>query len=188
MLRAPALSADVVYAPCAVKYWSLLFVGFLVAGCEARFDSLSASPPVVTPDAGMSDSGLPDAGLSDAGMEDGGIEFALFSQGTWEGRSGYRASGSASLWTASDDRGFVQFEDDFESTSVPGPFVVVSTRDSLSGGVQESLGDQLLGPLQSVSGSQTYQIATGASSLRYVWVYCQPFTVEVARAALTEVP
>ncbi len=181
---------EVVYAPRAVKPSSLVVVGFLVAGCEARFESLSAgSPPVAIADAGVSDSGMPDAGLSDAGQDDGGAnESVEFSQGTWEGRSGYRASGSVSLWRAPDDSGFVQFGDDFEATSVPGPFVVVSTRDSLSGGVQSNLGDQLLGPLQSIAGSQTYQIPTGAASLRYAWVYCQPFTVEVARAALIEVP
>ncbi len=156
-----------------------------LVGCNARFTSL------LPRDSNPSEDGsVPD----DGGTDDGGAtpfdagELLPLAEGQWEGESGYRASGSVTLLVGDGDQGQLEFSDDFSVSRVPGPFVVVSTRSSLSGGVSPERGDRLLGPLQSEEGAQTYDISGDASSFEFAWVYCQPFTVEVARARLVRVP
>ncbi|MGF1467735.1 MAG: hypothetical protein ACFCGT_16545 [Sandaracinaceae bacterium] len=171
--------------------------------CEASFQDFQGLPPLdadegpaVEVDAGS----VPDLGilgdaaaaLPDSGSgarDDAGGDGGLIATGRWEGRTGYRASGSVSLIrTAAGDLELV-FGDDFDSQAVPGPIVVLSRRERLGRGApDEAEGDVSLGVLQAVDGGQTYPVPPGHGDARYAWVYCFPFQVEVARARLEEAP
>ena len=166
-----------------------------LVGCDAHFKDLRGSV-LPTPDAGPADAGhdsgssgdaATDGAPTDAGSSDSGSAETEVARGSWEGESGYNASGTVALVQVGASRR-LDFDDEFSVTGVPGPFVVVSTRPSLAGGVSTEMGDLTIGPLDRNSGAQSYEIPPSAGEFDYVWVYCQPFTVEVARALLVAVP
>ena len=177
-----------------MKQSRILALALLVGtvGCEAAFKDLSSASNETMEDGGVdggvdagSDSGLPDAGDMDMDMDAG--PSSVVAMGPWEGESGYSASGTVSVVEANGQRR-LEFDEDFDSSGVPGPFVVVSTRDNLSNGVSAVMGDVTIAALMSRSGAQSYDVPSEVGEFNYVWVYCQPFTVEVARAELTDVP
>lgn len=160
---------------------ALLWVG-LLSGCNTIYTDLRDAPLVS--DSGVHvDSGL-DAG-NDAAVGDAGEDQALL-QGSFEGRTGYIASGTVEL--VQNGRGLeLVFGDDFDSQGVPAPVVILSTREALGTTVDAALGDLELGALQATTGAQRYPVPAGGEAARYAWVYCRPFQVEVARAPLLEV-
>ncbi|CAN0592616.1 unnamed protein product, partial [Laminaria digitata] len=107
-------------------------------------------------------------------------------EGPWQGRADYQASGTASLLMRADGQFELRFSDDFTVSRVPGPVVVLSRRESLSGGIQPQQGDVELGVQAERSGAQSYVLPAGADDRRYVWIYCKPFGLEVGRARLSE--
>lgn len=164
----------------AMRFKALLFALIcLLLGCNSIFTDLSGDVPT-------SDGAMPvDGGSLDAG--DGGSSGAdVVASGSFSGRTGYRASGGVQLQRRAGQLELV-FSSEFMSQAVPGPVIVLSTRDSLGNRLDEALGDIELGELSENSGAQTYPLPAAAESARYVWVYCLPFRVEVARAPL-EVP
>ena len=182
---------------------ALLVIGLLALGCDASFKDLSPSDggggglsgsggaSGTGGAAGTGAGGGGGAGGSGGAAGSGGTSGSdgapsLLSMGEWTGRNGYGAMGTVSLVDTGSTRR-VELGADFVVQGVPGPFVVVSARSSLSGGVQEAVGDRTLGPLDSNSGAQSYDIPDDVGPINFVWVYCLPFTVEVARAELVEV-
>ena len=107
----------------------------------------------------------------------------VLATGTWEGRSSYSATGSATLvqvGTAVE----LRLSNDFAVSAVPGPVVVLSSRDRIGGALDAAAGDVRVANLAENSGAQNYPLAGGDGGQRFAWVYCEPFGVEVARAAL----
>ena len=80
----------------------------------------------------------------------------------------------------------MRFSADFSVSGVPGPVVVLSRRPSIGTGIDASAGDVELGPQAARRGAQTYPVPAGADDRRFVWIYCKPFGIEVARAALED--
>ena len=129
------------------------------------------------------------AGSADAGFADGGateepaVEVVL-RDGGWTGRSSYRASGTAELVRLPNGQREIRFSDDFDVSRVPGPVVLVSQGPNVGGRVDAAEGEFQLGALISRTGAQTYLVPDDLPEPLFVWVYCAPFAIEVARAAL----
>ena len=70
----------------------------------------------------------------------------------------------------------------------PGPVVLLSSRPDIGTAIDSSA-DLHLGELKATSGAQSYALPAGGDKGRpYVWIYCEPFGVEVARAQLKDRP
>lgn len=109
-------------------------------------------------------------------------------EGTCTGRAGHGCSGNAALFRT--DAGAVELRlaNNFQVVDVPGGFVYLSARDSLGQGSTaiNSQTDVDLGALARFTGAQNYAVAPGQDSGRtYAWVWCRPYSVEVARFELT---
>ena len=153
----------------------------LTSACEAGFTDFR--PEGIVNQVGSS--------TIDAGFVDGGaveVMAATLADGDWRGRGSYSGAGRVTI--AIDDQGatVLRLSEDFSVSSVPGPFLVMSSRDSLGASIEPSMGDIEIGVLAESRGAQTYPIPVEAAGLPYAWVFCKPFGVEVARAELMEVP
>lgn len=142
----------------------ILRIGILaltVAGC-------AATPPTA-PDALPSDPG--DAAPSGSGA-----------QGSFVG-VGHRASGTV-RFSAKNGVARLDFSADFAVTPVPGPFVYVNTTNNANTGAPLRVS-----ALRSNSGEQSYtfQIPAGVR-YTFVLVWCDPFNVPVAEAAVPATP
>jgi hypothetical protein len=159
--------------------WPL--VALLLLGCDARFVDLRGMPESALFGSAFD----PRADL--AGVDLIGIE-KLLAQGNFSGRGGHAATGTAELYRRADAVIEVRFGADFQSSSVPGPAVFLTSRDAM-GGTIEPQTDINLGVLAAPQGAQAYAVPFGADlGRRNVFVYCQPYRVEVAKATLVDVP
>lgn len=159
----------------------------LLFGCEARFvDQRSAEERArVEIDAAMAPVDL--AGVDLTGADLAQPTDVLLAKGSFMGRAGHSGSGDGMLYRA---KGAVEvrFAANFTTSGVPGPAVFLTSRDSMGGSI-DSQADISLGTLKSTSGMQVYSVPAGADvGRRNVFVYCQPFRVEVAKATLVNVP
>ncbi len=152
----------------------------LFTACNAGFTDFRASSDAV--DAGPGVSRVIDAGFADGAAVE--IEARRVSSGTWEGRGSYSAAGTAEI--AITEKGTVELRlsDDFSVSGVPGPFVVLSSRNSLGQRIEPEQGDLEVGGLSGNRGPQVFEIPPEAADLPYVWIFCKPFGVEVGRAKL----
>lgn len=166
--------------------WIIIFP--LLLACEARFvDQRSGASPL-----GQApyDAATPPVDL--AGVDLIGADLAtpadkLLSKGSFTGRAGHAGAGDGMLYRTAGGVE-VRFAPNFTCSGVPGPAVFLTSRDSMGGGIDTQT-DISLGTLRSTSGAQTYTVPPGAEAgRRNVFVYCQPFRVEVAKATLTDVP
>jgi hypothetical protein len=167
-------------------------------GCDAIYTDLRPEQPTVDgaipsnggaaidafgPDGGSS---APDATPIDAGPAgelDAGAT-ALELVGAFQGRGGYDAAGTATLRTSADGLELI-FSDDFASAAVPGPVVVVTGRSSIGTALTDA--DTLVARLDgdSIAGPNTFAVDLDAPpDPAFVFIYCEPFGVETARAAL----
>ena len=146
----------------------------LAAACSAHFvDERPASEREAarTPDlAGL------DLDFSDAGV--------VVGRGRFAGRDGHLGVGGASLFQRDDGLAELRFDEQFACSDVPGPVVVLTTRDSLGTRVDPSQGDLPVGPLQASSGAQRYLIVSSLGGRRRVFIYCKPYGLEVAVAGM----
>jgi hypothetical protein len=124
-------------------------------------------------------------GADAAAMVDAGADPVVFARGDFAGRSGYQGAGRAELVRRGDVIE-LRFSDDFATSAVPGPVVVLSNRAEMGSAIRTDQGDVELGVLQATSGAQTYAVPDGDGGRRYAWVYCKPFGVEVARAMMED--
>jgi len=159
----------------------------LLLGCDARFlDQRSAEERA----RGSLDFAMTPVDL--AGADLAGLDLAeptdtLLAKGSFMGRAGHGGSGDGMLYRA---KGGVEvrFAANFTSSGVPGPAVFLTSRDNMGGSI-DSQADIALGTLKSTTGAQTYPVPAGADvGRRNVFVYCQPFRVEVSKATLVNVP
>lgn len=100
--------------------------------------------------------------------------------GTFIGRSGYTASGTATILRDSTGALIVRLESDFRTSTGPGLFVYLGKSSSSGTNGAE------LGALKSTSGLQTYPIpaAVNPNDFSHVLIYCKPFNVVFAYAEL----
>lgn len=109
-------------------------------------------------------------------------------QGSFEGIGSYTGSGQTSIVRRSDGGLEVRFLDDFVTSSVPGPVVVLTNRASIGSRIDPGQGDLEIAPLENTRGAQVYRIPEAGADVGYVWIFCKPFGVEIARAPLQVAP
>jgi hypothetical protein len=146
----------------------------LVFGCEAIFTDLSF-------DAGRPDTFPPS-------LDTGPPRPRLISEGVFEGRGGYSATGNVRFERIGGDFQVV-FSDDFTSADVPSPIVVL-TRDSE---IETPLdrNDVILTVLsaEQTSGAGTYISSAQFVPLEgFIFIYSEALGVETARAQMVAVP
>lgn len=169
--------------------WSLLALSLGWAGCNAQFidlrpESERASTPIPPASGGGDGGSSDDLGVrSDGGAGPGEVRFAI---GMFEGRAGHGGSGGAAL-VRSGGVVEVRFDSDFTVSAVPGPAIYLTSRADMGGSI-DAQADIKLGNLTSFNGAQRIAVPSGAEvGRRNVFIYCQPFRVEVAKAALMDV-
>ena len=161
--------------------------------CGASFDDQRPLSDGATADSQGDSASLDGAGLEDGraasdGLGGDGSVARVIARGSWAGRSGYAASGVAEIFQTSGGAMEVRLSADFSVSSVPGPVVVLTSRTAIGTQIEPSQGDLNLGTLQKNQGSQVYPVTANVGARRNVWVYCDPFGVEVALAELRDVP
>lgn len=162
-----------------------LVVPLALAACNAQFvdlrpESERASTPV--PPSGTSDGGADLGEASDGGTSPSEVRLA---SGRFEGRAGHGGSGGAALYRLG---GAVElrFDSDFTVSNVPGPAIFLTSRADMGGSI-DAQADIKLGTLTAFNGAQRIAVPAGAElGRRNVFIYCQPFRVEVAKAALMD--
>ncbi|MFN3200597.1 MAG: hypothetical protein ACE366_19515 [Bradymonadia bacterium] len=171
----------------------------LSAGCDASFEDLRSaeerapvtpeSPPAPQADPpGESLAEGPGEGSEGEGGEDETpAEDIVVARGTWEGRSDYAAGGEVLLIQRADGNYEFELSDDFRTADLPGPTLVISSRESLGSSLSAAAGDIEITRLDRVTGAQIHEIPTDPEGRRVAWVYCKPFGIEMARAILEEV-
>lgn len=124
-----------------------------------------------------------------AAAVDGGVPAGgTFAAGNWEGRTGHFGTGSAQLFRRADGVIELRFSADFATNDgLPGGVVVLSRRESIGSRIDGSAGDLDLGELKVATGTQAYVVPGGDDGRRYAWVFCEPFGLEIARAAMEDV-
>lgn len=181
-LRSPRVAAP---RPRRFSLSVSLAVPLALAACNAQFvdlrpESERASTPVPPP--GATDGGSDLGEASDGGASPSEVRLA---SGRFEGRAGHGGSGGAALYRIG---GSVElrFDSDFTVSNVPGPAIFLTSRADMGGSI-DAQADIKLGTLTAFNGAQRIAVPAGAElGRRNVFIYCQPFRVEVAKAALME--
>ena len=168
-------------------------------GCDASFVSEQATNPDRGPSTVRQDTGgsvVSDAGGSDSATTDSAatgqdsgatVGAGVFARGSFEGLSGYKGEGTAELVRTSSGAIEVHFSSDFSTSSIPGPVIVLTERATLDT-IDPAKGDIHLGALlPPFSGRKTFEVPQDAGQRRYVFVYCEPFNIQTARAKLEDV-
>ncbi len=165
-----------------MKRWIFPFALVASVGCEAGYSDFRVAP------SDLGGGGQTSSAIG-AGFVAGGavqVQASVLGTGQWSGLRSYSAAGSAEVAISDEGTTVLRFSDDFSVSGVPGPFVVLSSRPSIGSSIDPGQGDIEIGPLESNRGAQTYEIPVDAANLPYVWIFCKPFGVEIARAELEE--
>ncbi len=175
--------------PRRIATLGLVLSSVALVACEADFVDLRESDEqeLVSADAGggAPDAGPVDAGTVDAGDDQGGSGTEeVLTVGQWSGRSGYDASGQSQIVRLENGDLELRFSEDFVVDRVPGPVIVLTNGPSLGSRIDPVRGDVDVGVLRANRGAQTYTLPAGVDDRPYVWVFCLPFGLEVARAPL----
>jgi len=151
-----------------------LLCALLLAGCGARFvdERRDAADAAVVDAAELAD--------TDAGEQT--VAFGVFVQAVQSG--GDTGSGSVSIVRRSDGSEVALFGPDFQSTPVPAPQVVLTSRSAIgTGGIQPGT-DLALGALTSSRGAQSYVVPGGDGGRRNLFVWCATYGTDVTVAHL----
>ncbi len=144
----------------------ILLVSVLVVGASSG--CREAVPPTA-PDAEMT-------------MFDGGGPVGPSFVGQWR-RTGYAVTGSATL-VIENTNARLTFSSDFSIGQAPGPAVYLNTTNN------PNTGQPLrVGALKSRNGAQTYDFVVPAGTrYAFVIIWCDPFNVAMAEAAIQPAP
>lgn len=165
-------------------YVSVLGMSLFWVACNAQFIDLRPESERSGPATQEPEPTADGAERGDAGQSPGEI---LLARGRFEGRAGHGGSGGAALYRVG-DAVELRFDGDFTVSAVPGPAIFLTSRADMGGSI-DAQADIKLGNLTAFNGAQRIAVPAGADTgRRSVFVYCQPFRVEVAKAALTDVP
>jgi hypothetical protein len=158
-----------------------------LTGCQARFSFETFGDAAPAEDLGPAPQ--PDLTAMDlTGLDLSGLDLTapmeqVLSRGTFEDRAGHLGRGGASLVR----RGAgleLAFDAQFQVSGVPGPFVYLTSRADMGTQINAAT-DVEIARLKAFSGAQSYPLpAQDFSSRPYVFIFCKPFSVEVARAVL----
>ncbi len=107
----------------------------------------------------------------------------VIAQGSFEGRAGHAGRGKVSLVAHEDGSRSLRFDDDFFTGGVPGPVVYLSERPVFGQG-DAPIEDLEVAPLRTTRGAQSYGLPDDVPRYMWVWIWCKPFGVEIARAKL----
>lgn len=164
-----------------MRKW-ILFIAGLAAGCDARFVDYRPASERSLP----AESSPPDlAGVDLSGIDLSSAEKPL-AEGTFVGRAGHAGTGTATLVQRLDGGFEVRFGSDFSVSNVPGPAVFLTSRMDMGASI-DTQADINLGTLAHFNGAQTYSVPSASvPGRRNVFVFCQPFRVEVSKAALID--
>jgi hypothetical protein len=168
-----------------IAAWGLSGLSYLLGGCEARFLDLRQAGESALVDGFGPIGDL--AGQDLAGQDLAALPDKQLARGMFVGRAGHSGSGEGGLYRT---QGAIELRlaADFSSSGVPGPALFLTSRDSMAGTI-DTVADVNLGTLRAASGAQVYPLPSGADvGRRNVFVYCQPFRVEVAKATLVDLP
>lgn len=162
-----------------------IFAVALSFGCSARFvdERPEEERRPLIPDGG----GAPIADLPPSGDLGEGAQGVTLAAGTFVGRAGHGGKGGGSLYRRPDGQIEVRMAQDFGVTGVVGPVVVLTSRQDLGSMLRPQEGDLELGALRSTSGEQGYLVPGGPGGdggRRVIFIWCKPFTVEIAKAVL----
>lgn len=165
-------------------------------GCSAEFTDLRPDSGTVqsAPDSGMANANAtspnaqsPDSGAAtnDAETSDAAdaatADETLIATGDFVNVD-YQTSGSAQFWRLADGSYEVRLTSDFSTQGVPGPALALSPRNPLGGSIDA---DELdIGGLDSNSGMQSYSLPGPPTDYAYTWIWCEPFGLDVAYAAM----
>ncbi|HBP01383.1 MAG: hypothetical protein UY41_C0011G0030 [Candidatus Moranbacteria bacterium GW2011_GWE1_49_15] len=162
-----------------MKKISLVIAGVAVLGVTYWLVSplfitrtVNEEVPMENPDAGENAS---QEGISEVQQE---IPVSVVSQGTFMGKAGHSASGTARI-IETDGKKYVRFESDFKVTNGPDLFVHFGKDGEYSASAQ-------LGALKGNEGSQNYEITSDIDPADFdeVWVWCRAFSVPFGVAEL----
>lgn len=139
-----------------------LLGALLLAGCSATPPTAPDAPP-------LDPEGPPPPGAA--------------VEGRFEGAGGHRGAGSMRL-TIGNGAGLLELGSDFSVSTVPGPFIYLNTTNDPNTGTPLRVAE-----LARDSGAQRYAFEVPAG-VRYTWVlvWCDPFNVPVAEAAIPATP
>lgn len=155
-------------------------------GCHARFVDLRDPATASRDQGGPGDPGdAPDLAPSDS--DAGPPAGKVLARGLFEGRAGHGGDGSAELYRSPEGRLEIHLGADFRVSAVPGPKVILTSRQDLGTSLDAQL-DLEVAPLTSPTGAQTYPVSGADTGRRNVFIFCKPFSVEVAKAVLKDVP
>jgi hypothetical protein len=165
-----------------------IFAAALTLGCSARFVDERPEEerrPLIPDGGGAQVMDLPPAGDMDTGRDLGaGAQGVVLASGTFVGRAGHGGKGGGSIYRRPDGQIEVRMASDFGVTGVVGPVVVLTSRQDLGSMLRPQEGDLELGALRSTSGEQSYLVPGGDGGRRVVFIWCKPFTVEIAKAVM----
>jgi hypothetical protein len=150
----------------------------LASGCRAHFVD---ERPLDERGAAAGDLAVAPEDLDGRDLAGAGV--GVFAAGSFSGRAGHLGLGGAALYRRSDGIVMLELDDQFSVSPVPGPVLVLTSRDALGTMLDDSV-DLELGPLAATTGAQAYHVPGGDGGRRVVFVFCRPYGVEVARAAL----
>jgi hypothetical protein len=138
--------------------------------------------------AGETAAQMPDKVMDEAMPEEvADTQPALVVQGQFkDADSFHKGSGQATLYQLADGSHVLRFED-FSATNGPDLHVILSSHPAPTSSEEVMQGYLDLGSLKGNIGSQNYPIPAGTdvSQFKSVIIYCQPFHVVFATAALT---
>jgi hypothetical protein len=146
-----------------------LLVAFVLGGCRATFVDERGG-------AGGAEAGI-DVSELPPGVRVGGGRFL--------GRAGHVAAGAVELWDH-DGVAEVRLAADFSISDVPGPVVVLTTRDGLGTAIDPVAGDVEVAELRAPMGAQTYFGRVDGLRPTRVFVFCKPYGLEVGKAELRD--
>ena len=155
---------------------------------QMRHARFTDERPTRGADAGPAGPGGDGGRAGDPVPASGGAADTLIASGTFEGRHGEQGRGDVRLWRRAAGGFALELGTDFAASAVPGPVVVLSTRTDLGIEINPALGDLEVGALPAPSGAQVISFAAPPETRRYAWVFCKPFGLEIARAALRDAP
>ena len=168
-----------------LKIVGLILFASMVVGCGAEFEDLrptgSAVPDPVS-DGPISDNPEPPPSNDNPDNLTPGV----LAMGTVSGTGGYTGTGTVFLNRREDGALEIEFSSDFSFSGVPGPVLVLNRRDRV--GRRLEAGDLRIGPFSSTSGAQTYLVPEEAANTTWVWIWCEPFGVDIAFAVLEPSP
>ena len=170
------VSSAVTEMRISIFFW---FAVLATVGCDASFTNL-AETEIVSKNNGMTNQNNGTTSSTNNDTNNSIIESSVSGEFM---EVDYAGSGNATVVRFANGSYELRLTD-LEFRGVPGPVLVMTTRDSLDGGIDETKGDRLIADSIQNTDSATFALDFDASAYGHVWIYCLPFQLEVILAEL----